>query len=330
MTNTMPVVHSVFDPDALLHAIAIQYDLGAPLEARLLRSWMNEVYELRTSRGRYVLKVYRRGWRSVGQAVYEAELALHLAAHGLAVARPVRRRDGVFVGTLAAPEGERAILLTEWLKGRPPVPPDEAIYERVGRTIAAMHQSLDTFSSAQPRPSFDLTTLAEVPLRWVESYLQQRPEDWAFLDALVQRVRVRLEAYQQAGGLDWGPIHGDATLDNLLIGDDELLAIYDFDQSGPGWRGYELQGVFHYAALIEHPSFWEALLAGYRSLRSFGDTDLAAMPCFVVLNRIWCLGIDVHIIAANHGQRLCNDAFFDERLAVLRDWATSHTELSID
>jgi Ser/Thr protein kinase RdoA (MazF antagonist) len=128
--------------------------------------------------------------------------------------------------------------------------------------------------------------------------------------------------------LDWGPIHGDATLDNLLIADDELLAIYDFDQSGLGWRGYALQGIFHYAALIGRPSFWEALLDGYRSLRPFGDTDLAAMPSFVVLNRIWCLGIEAHIIAANHGQRLRNDAFFDEHLAVLRDWATTHTELN--
>jgi Ser/Thr protein kinase RdoA (MazF antagonist) len=147
--------------------MAIQYDLSVPLEARLVRSWMNEVYELRTSRGRYALKVYRRGWRSVDQAVYEAELALHLAGHGLAVARPVRRRDGTFVGTLAAPEGQRAIALTEWLNGRTPVPPDEAIYERVGRTIAAMHNSLDTFNSTRPRLSFDVVTLAEEPLRWI-------------------------------------------------------------------------------------------------------------------------------------------------------------------
>jgi Ser/Thr protein kinase RdoA (MazF antagonist) len=330
VTDSVPVLHSVLDPDALLRAMAIHYQLGTPHEARLLRSWMNEVYELHTSRGRYALKVYRRGWRSVDQAVYEAELALHLAGHGLAVARPVRRGDGAFVGAIAAPEGERATLLTEWLNGRPPVPPDEAIYERVGRTIAAMHRSLDTFSSVQPRPSFGVATLADAPLRWVEPYLRHRPEDWAFLDALVRRVQLRLDAYQQAGGLDWGLTHGDATLDNLLIADGELLAIYDFDQSGLGWRGYELQGVFHYASLIGRPSFWEALLDGYRSLRRFGDANIAAMPYFVVLNRIWCLGIEANIIATNHGQWLRNNAFFDERLAVLRDWAAAHAELSSD
>src|SRR3712207_2655163 len=87
----------------------------------------------------------------------------------------------------------------------------------------------------------------------------------------------------QTGALSWGPIHGDATLDNVLITDDGHIGIYDFDQSGPGWRAYELQGVFYWAWESERPSFWTSLLEGYTSKLPLTDTDMAAMACFPVL-----------------------------------------------
>lgn len=33
--------------------------------------------------------------------------------------------------------------------------------------------------------------------------------------------------------LDWGPIHGDATLDNLHVTDDAQIVLYDFDLGAP-------------------------------------------------------------------------------------------------
>lgn len=43
---TFPVVHSVLDPQALQSEVAAHFALGRPDSCVLLRSWINEVYQL--------------------------------------------------------------------------------------------------------------------------------------------------------------------------------------------------------------------------------------------------------------------------------------------
>jgi Ser/Thr protein kinase RdoA (MazF antagonist) len=322
--NTFPVVHSVLAPAALLDEIASQYSLGVPRNCVLLRSWINEVYQLQIESQTYILKVYRRGWRSPEELAYEIALMQHLEANGLVVSPPIARRNGDFVGVILAPEGERSLALYPYLVGDPPLPPSETVYDLVARTIGAMHRALEPFTTMAPRPALDVRYLAEEPLEWLRPYFHDRPADWDFLTTLVERVRSRLSSLDQASGLSWGPIHGDATLDNLLVTDDRQIGIYDFDQCGPGWRGYELQGFFHYAWIAKQPGFWSAIVNGYRSEYTLGEADLAAMPCFVVLNRLWCMGFEANIIAGNQGKWIVNSDYFDNRIEGLRHWDTAY------
>jgi len=324
-----PAVHSVLDPAALCAEVAAQYTLGEPSACTLLRSWINEVYELRIGAGRFILKVFRHGWRTPGEVAYEAALMQHLAACGFPVAPPVARRDGAAVGLLAAAEGPRPAALYPLLEGRPPLPPSDAVYRQVGQTLATLHGALDSYAPVHPRRALDVWYLAEEPLGWLEPALRDRPADWAFLQRLVQSARERLGALDETGALAWGPVHGDATLDNLLLMADGRIGVYDFDQSGPGWRAYELQSVFAYAWAVQRPSFWAAIRDGYSAVRPLSAEELAAMPCFVVLNRLWCMGFETHVVARNRGQWIVDRDYFDERLAWLRRWADAHTELII-
>lgn len=325
-----PVVHSVLDPAALLHELTNCYDIGSPLECTLLRSWINEVYSLQTSGGQFILKVFRRDWRSPDEIAYEVELMHHLSRCGILVLPPVSARDGSSIQLLSAPEGQRPAVLYPMLLGQPPVPPSEAIYHHVGQAIGQMHRALDSFVPTHPRRTLDVHYLAEQPLSWLQPHFRNHQADWTFLVALVERIRMQLDMLGQTGQLSWGAIHGDATLDNLLLRDDQQLGIYDFDQSGSGWRAYELQGVFAYAWEIERAGFWTALVDGYTSVQLLSEIDRAAMPCFVVLNRLWCMGFEAHVIAQNSGQWIVSRSYFDERLAGLRAWAAGHSELSID
>ncbi len=158
---SFPVVHSILDPAALLRHVATHYDIGSPIQCILLRSWINEVYSVQTSRGRFMLKVFRHGWRAPDEVAYEAELMQHLAACGVRVEPPIADSTGATVCLLPAPEGQRPAVLYPMLLGRPPVPPSEAIYHQVGCTIARMHQALDTFVPTQPRRALDVRYLAK-------------------------------------------------------------------------------------------------------------------------------------------------------------------------
>lgn len=333
MTQTLPifpVVHSVLDPAALLREIALHYDVGSPKACVLLRSWINEVYRVQTSRGQFILKVFRHGWRAPGEVAYEVELMHHLARCGARVQPPVSTHDGTAVHLLSAPEGQRPCVLYPMLVGLPPLPPSEAIYRQVGQAIAQMHQALDSFVPIHPRRALDVGYLAQEPLSWLQPHLKHRVSDWEFLVALVERVQLRLDQLEQIGALSRGPIHGDATLDNLLVTDDGQIGIYDFDQSGAGWRAYELQGVFYWAWEIKRPGFWEALREGYTTVLPLSDADESAMPCFPILNRLWCMGFEAHVIARNSGQWIVSQEYFDERITALRTWAAAHSELCVE
>lgn len=324
-----PVVHSILDPMALLREVTTHYDIGSPVKCVLLRSWINEVYHVKTSRGDFILKVFRHGWRAFDEVAYEVQLMQHLASCGITVQTPIQTHSGKTIQLLSAPEGQRPVVLYPMLLGKPALPPSDTVYHQVGHAIAQMHQALDSFVPTHPRRALDIHYLAHEPLSWLQPYFNDRQDDWRFLVALVERVQSRLTELEQTRDVSWGAIHGDATLDNLLITKNEQIGIYDFDQSGPGWRAYELQGVFYWAWESNQPSFWVSLLQGYNAVRSLSKSDIAAMPCFPVLNKLWCMGFEAHVIAQNNGQWIINESYFDERVVALRQWAAAHGDISV-
>ena len=80
------------------------------------------------------------------------------------------------------------------------------------------------------------------------------------MTALGERLKDRLAE----PSLDWGICHMDLTLDNVHVA--EGLTVFDFDSAGACWRAVEPYGVLRFSE-----PYFRAWLAGYRSVRPFGD-----------------------------------------------------------
>ncbi|MFN8513176.1 MAG: phosphotransferase [Chloroflexia bacterium] len=316
---TLPVGHSVIAPDALLDEVARSYALPRPTECALFRSWANDVYLVTTAEASYYLKVYGFGWRTRDAVAYEIDLLAHLDARGVAVALPILRHDEEAIGSLDAPEGERCAVLFAAAPGEKPQPPfSTALYHQFGRATAQLHAAADDFSSLHARDRADLALFIDRPLSIILPSLRQRPGDQAYLRDLGTRVRDRLNTLI-AARLDWGVCHGDLSLDNVHVTDDGRLIFYDFDSGGPGWRAADPYGVYQYA-VMEQNGLWDAFLAGYTEIRQFGSADLAALPYFVVAQHLWDIGHTLGFSAGRFGFWRANDAYFDRKLAFLRQW----------
>lgn len=316
-----PAIHSVLAPDALLAEVARHYPTARPEYCVLHRSYANDVYRVMTAGEPYILKVYRAGWRTAAEVAYEVDLLAHLAAKGVPVAAAVRRRDGRLFGSLHALEGTRQYALFAEAPGTTPTPPfTEHLYHRFGRATAMMHVASDDFASAHRRAPLDLAHFLDRPLAALRPRLEARPDDWHFLVALAEKVRRRVATL--APELDWGPCHGDLSLDNLHIAEDGKIILYDFDSGGPGWRASDPYGVYRYAREGELP-LWEPFLRGYRELRTFGAAELSAVPYFAAAYAIESLGHQAANWVAWGGQWLLSSANLDERLASLRGWETN-------
>jgi Ser/Thr protein kinase RdoA (MazF antagonist) len=263
---------------------------GAP---RLIKDRENAVYEIALPGGeRAALRLHRQGYQSVGAIRSELWWMARLAEAGVPVPRPVPTREGALVAEV----GGRAASVVSWVEGEQigdgatPLEDDAdavaARYRALGVLIAAMHDATDAL--ALP-PSFERLSWNRVaytgnePLWgrfWENPALT--PEEADLLSAARAEADAALLRHE-ADGADFGLIHADVLRENVLTHEGRLSLI-DFDDSGLGFRAYDLataevQG-------LEDPMNAAASLAlheGYRAARRADAPPLGDVTLFVAL-----------------------------------------------
>ena len=207
--DTAPTLRSIPTSDGIADLVRRRYDMDVAV-CVLVRSFVNEVYEVRTPGRRFVLKLYRHGGWTVDEVGWEAELVDHLAANGIPVAPVVPMTSARAAGQLAAPEGIRPFLLSEYVEGRKPQEPfDDDLYRSYGHLIARLHKAGETFRTDRYRRPFGLKVILEEPLARLLGALTDRPDDQRLAEVLGDAARHRLS--ELADQLDWGVRHGDVT-----------------------------------------------------------------------------------------------------------------------
>jgi Ser/Thr protein kinase RdoA (MazF antagonist) len=138
---------------SLQENVLTHYALGNPVTCRLLIHGFADHYLIQTPEGRFVLRVYQapratgHSWRTASEIRYEVDLSLHLKRKGIAVSVPIARKDGTFLQSLQAAEGERYAVLFTYLEGEElsPASMDEAKSLFYGSAVAEMHNAADDF-----------------------------------------------------------------------------------------------------------------------------------------------------------------------------------------
>jgi Ser/Thr protein kinase RdoA (MazF antagonist) len=113
--------------------------------------------------------------------------------------------------------------------------------------------------------------------------------------------------------LDWGICHGDLSLDNLHVGPDGQITLYDFDLACYGWRAWDVCTALGYASREHH----DAYLRGYRSVRPFSPEELTAVPHFVAADVIRMMAGEVGRWSGWFGTERV-EAWIDDKLMWLR------------
>ena len=238
--------------------------------------------------GRAALRLHRPGYQSAAAIRSELFWTEALAGAGLPVPRPIRTAAGALLHSLSTGRLASAV---SWLPGTPlgraweplsgSVPAQMATFRQVGALLARLHAATDALALPADftRPSWDAEgLLGEAPLWgrfWENPALT--PSESALLQEARGEARRRLAALPAP---DFGLIHADLMRENILI-DGPVLSLIDFDDSGWGYRGYDLATLM--LQNLDEPH-WPALLAaaaeGYAALRPL---DVAALPMFVAL-----------------------------------------------
>ncbi len=265
---------AVFTPvsDQEAEAFLAAYDLGDLVGLHPIAEGVeNTNYRLETVGARHVLTLFEAR-TDAGSLPFCLGLTDHLAARGYPAPRPVRRRDGNWVGTLNG----RPAAVIEWLGGAWLRDPSASEVEAAGAMLARLHLAAADFPVPRENPVG--------PAAW--RALADRcataatGEDRAILDE-VEATLSRL-GDPWADDLPTGPIHADYFPDNVLFEDGAVSGVIDFYFGCTGALVYDLAIALSAwgfdGAGTPIPGAVEAFRRGYETIRPLTPAEAAALP----------------------------------------------------
>lgn len=267
------------------------FGIAGDADLRFVNRRENVVFRVTADTGEWALKVHRPGYHTDGEIESEAAFLQTLAGAGVGVAQPLRRRDGSHVAHVADAHGATMqVSVQEWLPSATPLGsspdtftgrgcPAVADLRELGRTIALLHDCAERSGApaGYDRHAWDAAGLCGPEALWGSA---------AHLPALSAAQRTILAEAEKAVARDlhrldrspanYGPIHADLTMENVLVSAGRVSVI-DFDDCGEGWYLFDLATACFF--LTGHPrgdGLVAAVLDGYRAQRPLTRRDVEA------------------------------------------------------
>jgi Ser/Thr protein kinase RdoA (MazF antagonist) len=323
--TSISIAQSTPTATAIAAIVAHHYEFGEATECELLRRSFNQVYSLQFADGRRVVaRLCSERPRGGPNTRYEAALLRHLRRGGIPISICLPTSNGQDSVLVDLPEGERELMLFEYLKGEDTGDAPEDI-RAFGSGLALLHEAASTYAGPSSRYVLDLDYLISRPLeralRAPTMTDELRPQ---FLEVAC-RVRARIEATE---GLSQVVCHGDSHGSNnfIIAGPDgqKSACFFDFDECGPGYLAYEL-AVYPWSLRVDGQlsekalGRWKRFIDAYREVRPVGDQDIEAVPTFMVARQFWLMGEYAGRIPV-WGSQAMPTSWLRRQVKVLTDW----------
>ena len=215
---------------------------------------------------RFVLTIYEEV--AANDLPFFLNLCSHLQQHGIACPAPLLQQNGQAFGILC---GKPAALIS-FLSGKIELNPNEKQCFEVGKTLAQMHLATLDFS---------LNHTSRRGENWRTKCVKKlsgclNDEDNLLLQKEIDNLK------HIPDDLPSGIIHADLFRDNVLLSDDCVSGFLDFDYACNGQFAYDLCVALNDwtrddATNILLPEKYQAMLAGYESVRPLTDTEKKQM-----------------------------------------------------
>ncbi len=255
---------------------------GSQFVLRLHRPWYHDIAELRSEH------VWTHALVQAGIAAPEPLLTL--AGDDFAQIEIAATGERRWAGLAHWVDGE---LLADVVARETDSAANARHFARLGAIMAAMH---DQATGWTPPPGFQRHSLDAEGLMGAEPFWGPfwdhdifSPAERAILLGTRDRLHAALTRYGKTERT-FSLIHADLHPRNVLI-DGAHAVVIDFDDSGFGWHQYDLAvALIAYQDHPDFPLYRDACLAGYRSVRSISDADLALLPMFLLIRDLAQMG----------------------------------------
>ena len=308
--------------------VQARYGLGEVVESEFLRRSFNQVYRLGFASGqRVVARICAERPRGGPNVTFEAAALEHWAHIGCQVSRCVTTATGEVAIRVPLPEGDRTLMLFEYLEGEF-TGESTADIQAFAHGLAALHQAGESYRGPASVYVLDLNYLLLRPL----DGLLRAPSMTGELRPQFEKLGLRLhDEILALGELSRVLCHGDAHGQNNFVTTDteghRQAIFFDFDEAGPGYLAYEL-AVYPWNLYPRVPDGevstkvqgqWKDFISAYRDRRSVADVDLAAIARFMAVRQFWLLGEFAGRVPV-WGSQTMTTGQLHRQLELLRQW----------
>ena len=284
----------------LLAAAASHHWDGGFTNLVLVKYRENAVFSAQRPDGqRIAVRIHRHGYHSDSALASELHWMRELGLSGAIEVPPILPAANgeltVRVTHAAVPE-PRQVSILGWLSGSPVGTSESGLdvgddlsvklYFDAGALAATLHDQSCAMIIPQgfTRHAWDEDGLVGDDPLWGRFWQTQGLSDAQ--RNLLQQARSSAFADLRTLGKhegNYGLIHADFVPENLL-NEDGRLKLIDFDDAGYGWHMFELATALYFT--LDEPHHLEianALLSGYRTVRTLTERDEALLPLFLFL-----------------------------------------------
>ncbi|MFM9276898.1 phosphotransferase enzyme family protein [Paenibacillus jiagnxiensis] len=201
---------------------------------------------------------------------------------GITVPKPLASRDGTYVLEIVMEQDFcLCVTMMHWLEGEQP---GSKLTDRqvmnAGAMMARLHEASASFVPEHDfkRPAWGADSfkndMAKLEL-YYERFLSEKA--WKSYQTAADKISNQLVA-MKSNGHNYGLIHADLHMGNLVFKDDEPFPI-DFGRCGYGYHLYDIAG----AIIGLPPHKRKIFLQGYESVRELEPDYSESLSCFFVM-----------------------------------------------
>ena len=330
--SSFPVQDSTLSAEALAERVLKKYRLPGQITCRFFRKGICDTYRVGAGNRGFFLKAYKSGRRTKLDVTEEVKLLNYLAANGVSVARPVKRRDGMYVNRLAAPEGFRYSVL---FRAAPGVQDDGGDHKRIrafGAMVGRMHQCADKMRAPYRRTHLDMRHLVDDNLQIIAPLMADRQAEFNLICKIGETCKERLSQLLPRSKPEYGICHGDLHGGDVSYDENDNPVLFDFDSSGCGWRALDIGIYLASDKWMDITSEAEdrrqrqlaVFLEGYSRTRALTEAELAAVQLAPPIRHIFLMGHVLRYTAVQEGDNWANDSFVDWHMTWYKHWAENN------
>jgi Ser/Thr protein kinase RdoA (MazF antagonist) len=316
--NIFPVTNSNLSAEHLAQFLTRQYSLGGDVNCMVLKCGINDTYLVTSSAGRSVFRVYSHNWRTIKEIEEEIRLARHLRDNNISISYALPDAKGNYIQEFNAPEGLRYGLMFSYAPGEKSQTCSPETHFSVGVVMANMHKAMEGFSL--DRVSYTADNLLIDPLIQLSRFLPGDTEEMIYMQRL-QQYLLNEFARVKRDELRYGAVHMDIWFDNLNIGKDNEITIFDLDFCGNGWLCLDIAYYILQLHSIEREEKvcaekLNSFLRGYESVTSIGAEEKRIIPMLGLAMYFFYLGVQSRRYD-NWSNMFFNEAYIKRFITVL-------------